>query len=585
MAGGLLQLLAYGAEDMYLTAQPQITLFKTVYRRYTNFSIETIEREFTDGPNFGKKSVSKMFRLGDLATQTVLKVTISSVTPNEGAKFAWTKRLGHAILKSIKIDIGGQTIDKHYGEWLDVWWELARTGDKETGYLKMIGDVDSLTAYNTKTKPQYDLFIPLQFWFNRFQGLALPFISIQYHEIYITIEYNKLQNLIITSQDFINTNNISILNASLLINYVHLDDVERRKFSLTPHEYLIEQVQSLMDQNADDYLKRYLLDFTFPTKELIWFMKNGNYTTNKLFLCYTNDNWEKEIQHCSKIILQESVLLLDGPIYELDQYGNYVYDQYGNRIILEPGPTPNPEYPGVWEQMQPNMVSITSNGKITVINKNKIKSLWVNINSLIIGTYSITNKISGTIIVNEDDTIIFLNISSTITIRDVSIPVEYMLDTRITSITDVHVNQFNNYGILINGDHNPIVAALLEFNDQERFVKRDGKFFNYLQPEMHHNNTPADGINVYSFSIYPEMHQPSGTANLSRIERINLSIWFGDKSNEQINLTSNYNKLLNKRVILPDLNFINLNNRFYVFAVNYNIFKVMNGLTVISYTD
>nr|NIO44598.1 hypothetical protein [Candidatus Aenigmarchaeota archaeon] len=133
---------------------------------------------------------------------------------------------------------------------------------------------------------------------------------------------------------------------------------------------------------------------------------------------------------------------------------------------------------------------------------------------------------------------------------------------------DVCVNQFTNYGVWIDGNINPLEFALLEFNDQERFEKRDGDFFNYLQPEMHHSNTPSDGINLYSFSLFPEEHQPSGTANLSKIEEIFLTLWFADRSQEPG---------------LPEITITDINSRLFVFAFNYNIMRVANGLTGLAY--
>lgn len=571
MAGGVLQLLAYGAEDIYLTGEPQITFFKTVYRRYTNFSIETIEREFLDNPNFGTSSKTKIFTLGDLVTQVVLKVIVQSVTPNEGARFGWVRRLGHAMINNIIIEIGGQVVDRQYGEWIDIWWELARTGDKERGYYIMIGDVPEMTNYDINTKPQYELYVPLKFWFNRFQGLALPLIGIQYHEIFLTITYNDRMKLGVTSANFDNYKDMNILHASLLINYVHLDDDERRRFANVGHEYLIEQVQSLVDVSVPTNNERYRLYFNFPTKELMWVMKNGNYTSNKKFLCYSNidANWPSEIQKCSLALLRESMLLLDGPTYERDQYGNIVVDQYGNRVVADPGQQPPPPVK-FWEQFIQPSQNATKNGLIKVFVLSTTKALWINTSSLIIGTYSITAKISATVTVTVDNQIIITKFSSAITSRDVSIPIDMYLDTRISNATDVCVNQFNNYGLLITGEGNPVQSAVLNYNDQERFVKRNGIFFNYLQPEMHHNNTPADGVNVYSFSFYPEKHQPSGTSNMSRIDKIILMVTFGDSTQTEG---------------LPPLGFINMDSRFYIFALNYNIFKVMNGLTAVAYTS
>ena len=157
---------------------------------------------------------------------------------------------------------------------------------------------------------------------------------------------------------------------------------------------------------------------------------------------------------------------------------------------------------------------------------------------------------------------------TSLTIRDLSISVENMEDTRF-NVCDPIVYQFNNYGIMIDGTINPVESGLLHLNGHERFDRREGAWYNYVQPEMHHSNTPADGINVYSFSIYPEEHQPSGTANLSRIESTDLFLRFVDPTDENDN---------------PSINLINEDNRLFIYGTNYNILRIMSGLSGLAYT-
>ena len=553
MTGGLLQIVAYGAQDMYLTNNPQITFFKVVYRRHTNFSIEVFEHTFLDKPNFGTRTVLTLPRNGDLVTQMCLRITVPSVTPNEGSRFAWVKRLGYAIMESIEVEMGGVIVDKQLGIWLDIWQELS-SNRHDKGYAKMLGDVQEMTRLDNNVKPQYNLFIPLKFWFNRHNGLALPIIAIQYHEIRFNLKLNNLNKLIITDKKFNRNINIDILDVSLLVDYIYLDKEERKRFAQIGHEYLIEQVQFTGEEPVSFYKIKEQLHFNYPTKELIWAMRNGNYTTGKDYLCYTHkSDWNNEIQKCSEQIIEDSILLSDGSTVMVDGI------QLNTQEIING--------PGNWEQFNPNTESNTMNSNITVLNMNKTKTLWINTESLLISNYNIFDKIFGTITILEDDTIILRNISSKITVRDISIPVEEMTDTRIKS-NDISLNQFSNYGILIDGSINPIEYAKLEFNNENRIDKRSGKFFNYLQPELYHSNTPKDGINLYSFSITPEDHQPSGTANLSKIEKIIFSLWVKDST---------------EKLGYPDLNLINLDNRLYIFALSYNILRVSNGLTGISY--
>jgi hypothetical protein len=563
MAGGLLQLIAYGAQDIYLTNDPQITFFKVVYRRHTNFSLQTFEKTFNDAPDFGKKSKVKLYRLGDLATKMYLRVILNKITGTKGIKFAWIRRIGHAMIRQIDIEIGGNIIDRHYGTWLDIWYELARQGKHDNGYDKLIGDTDELTKYNDSDKPEYILYIPLQFWFNRHWGLALPLISIQYHDIYINVEFEKKDKLIVRCDTFNNFSDVKIIEVGLVTDYVYLDMDERKRFSVIAHEYLIEQVQYYGDESLEESPKRLLLDFKHPTKELIWAMRNGNYITGKKFLCYSNkEDWTAEILECSKLILYQSMILLKGPTYG--------FDSAGNRIIIEPG-TPPPDF-GKWEEFEPGVFKLlSSNGNFEVTNQSQINSLWININSLTIGDYSITDKINAIIFVTDTNLITIEDIKSGILDRDISFPVDLITDTRLSKSEDVCVYQFSNYGLFITGKWNPLSYALLEYNGNNRVEKRDGRFFGDLQPYMHHSNTPINGINLYSFAVEPEKLQPTGTSNLSKIENIVLTLWFDD--------TSNPNK------ILPPLEILSLDSRLFIYGFSYNIFRIISGLTGLSYND
>ena len=185
MGGGLMQLVAYGAQDIYLTGYPQITFFKVVYRRHTNFSMESIEQTFNGTGDFGRKVSSTISRNGDLIHRIYLQVEIESITSTS----SWVNWLGHAMIKSVELEIGGQRIDKHYSEWFHIWNELSQPAGKQVGYANMVGNVPALTM-KTSATPEVTLFIPLQFWFCKNPGLALPLIALQYHEVKINIEFN-----------------------------------------------------------------------------------------------------------------------------------------------------------------------------------------------------------------------------------------------------------------------------------------------------------------------------------------------------------------------------------------------------------
>jgi hypothetical protein len=176
MAGGLMQLVAYGAQDVYLTGSPEVTFFKNIYRRHTNFSVEPIEQTFNGTCDFGKTVTCEINRNGDLVTKMYLYLHLPAVDAHT-ADWGYARRLGHAVIDEVKVEIGGSEIDEHYGDWLNIWHELTRNPNHDRGYDQMIGNVSDLTMVNKNAKPEHKLYIPLQFWFNRNNGLALPLIA------------------------------------------------------------------------------------------------------------------------------------------------------------------------------------------------------------------------------------------------------------------------------------------------------------------------------------------------------------------------------------------------------------------------
>ena len=149
MGGGLMQLVAYGAQDIYLTGNPQITFFKVVYRRHTNFSIESIEQTFNGTADFGKKVSATLARNGDLLHRVLLQVKIASITTDTTNYYKWVSWLGEKLLKHIDIEIGGQRIDRHYGEWLHIWSQLTTNTSQELGYKRMGGHTPDLLVPTT----------------------------------------------------------------------------------------------------------------------------------------------------------------------------------------------------------------------------------------------------------------------------------------------------------------------------------------------------------------------------------------------------------------------------------------------------
>lgn len=532
MSGGLIELATYGAQNIYLTSNPEITFFKVVYRRHTHFSMESIRVNFDDIVGFDTHSTLTVPKVGDLIHKMYLEIELPEIdlkrclsddkcskdikiklnksikdyktvikfmsinrtafvesheileamnnssckgviskvcnifndedneefikefnklvnnedyvfnyeeismkgildkindsrdeykledvfelmkiginksikvqdfyfkrvrllkslfedSVNENIKFAWVDRLGHALIKEVEIRIGGDKIDKHYGDWLNIWYELTANRDKEDVYFKMIGNVEELTNFDREVKPRYKLKIPMQFWFNRYSGRSIPMIALEYHDVTFHIKFRKLEEVSYVENktkictetcDDLYLDEVSEsvgidLDASLLIDCIFLDSEERKRFAQSSHEYLIDQLQQLeindLDQSAQNIT---LKTFLHPVKELIWVSQKKNYVEN-----------------------------------------------------------------------------------LSGFNKTR----WDN--------YSLTDENKG----------------------------------------------------------NPIKTSQIDFHGYIRTPKLSGRYYNYVQPYQHHYSTPSDGINMYSFALFPEEHQPSSTANFSRLSRVLLAL-------------------------------------------------------------
>nr|QBK88346.1 MAG: major capsid protein [Mimivirus LCMiAC01] len=531
MPGGLIQIVTYGSQDLYLTGTPEITFFKTVYRRHTNFSMESRKINFDDTVGFGTTSALTTPRFGDLIHKMYLEITIPEINfkrhiikndqskncinykqavdnlnivkmfmninrqayaeaydiyiasnttngnsivtkvtdmfadgdnltidsnfdtllsnmestftydeismksivngiipgtnkeeyfsamtvcmnksiklqkkfyndmlkkkelcddeMNDNLKVAWVERLGHAIIEEIEIRIGGQKIDKHFGDWINIWYELSANRDMEPIYFKLIGNVSELTTFDRTIKPSYVLRIPLQFWFNRFSGLSIPLVALEYHNVTFHVKFRNIEEVLFIEQDTTiyaseRCRNIFLdevpdelginISARMLIDYIFLDQAEREKFAQSSHEYLIQQLQQIEIRDINkNSLNTVLNNFVHPSIELIWVAQKERYTEN-----------------------------IDG--YTELRWNNY-----------------------------------------TVSDENK---------------------------------------------------------------------------------GNIIKSSTIHFHSHTRVPKLPGNYYNYVQPYESHNTTPSDGINMYSFAIDPEENQPSGSANLGRLSRILLSLDF-----------------------------------------------------------
>jgi hypothetical protein len=293
MGGGLMQLVAYGAQDVFLTGKPQITFFRLVTRRYTNFAMEAIEQTFNGQAALGRKVTCTISRNGDLAHRMYLEIDLgltpqslvsNVITSSDGV---WSSdaadasflgrlraaRLGHAMIEKVEIEIGGQIIDTHYGEWMDMWAQLTHSEEQWTKLNRLIsGELGELDECATTGTMQTKLYVPLQFWFNCNPGLALPLIALQYHEVKLHVYFQTASCL----SKIGSFSSVTLDQCLLYVDYIYLDTDERRRFASQSHEYLIEQVQvngptSVAAQSQHANIN---LNFNHPVKELVWRVQN-----------------------------------------------------------------------------------------------------------------------------------------------------------------------------------------------------------------------------------------------------------------------------------------------------------------------
>jgi hypothetical protein len=549
MGGGLMQLVAYGAQDIYLSGNPQITFFKVVYRRHTNFSVEPIQQTWNGVGDFGRTVTCNINRNGDLITNMYVVVKLPQRAAGATPAWGFVNRLGHAIINNVKIEIGGSKIDEHYGEWLNIWYELTHKTGQASGYTKMIGDVPELTNITNDTVNAYQLYIPLQFWFNRNNGLALPLIALQYHDVRITLTFRDFKDCINYNGTTSPTTTLSMADSYLLIDYVYLDSEERKRFAQASHEYLIEQLQFTDSETIVSANNKLRLNFNHPSKFLVWVPHIPTFYKWSSWVAYATDyNWNVARDRFAKIIAciaapvsSRTPLRLNGlsTTTVVNKLFTFPYNDAG---------------------------AMTYHASISPILTNLLKKITVQF-------IAQTNAAE----VSSNPETFFDNVIVTkneLTIEDLSLTTEQLISIipRITGGDGTNIGNatlllkgwsksiinYHNYGLTLDGSKNPCNSAKLQLNGHDRFQEREGDYFNYVQPAQHFSNTPADGINIYSFALKAEDHQPTGSCNFSRIDNATLNINF--KS-------------------IPTGSLLN------IYTQNYNVLRVMSGMAGTAYSN
>jgi hypothetical protein len=309
MTGGLMQVVSNtGSGDIYLTGNPHITLYKKVYRRHTHFAVESIEQIYDDRAGTQITTNTRQYSViisksGDLINQMFFEIELPQLTTN----VSWVYGIGNAYIKKISLSIGGQVIDTLYSDWMNIWGELTTPDGHRETYDEMVGNYSDLSiADNTGQGQRAGLpanaaqrvFVPLPFWFCRNVGQSLPLIALQNAEIKLDFEFRPFNELYVITSGTPTVTEKKI-NARLWIDYIFLDNDERRRFSQVAHEYLIEQVQWNGGYNVSsgNLTRPVEMQFNHPVKEIIWAnISNTHNTVSSDATSYGNSwfNYAKE---------------------------------------------------------------------------------------------------------------------------------------------------------------------------------------------------------------------------------------------------------------------------------------------------
>jgi hypothetical protein len=509
--------------------------------------MESIEQTFSGQADFGRRVTCTISRNGDLCYRTYLQVTLPEINQSMGAEgdqgvFArWLDFPGEQLIAQVEVEIGGQRIDRQYGDWMHIWNQLTMSAEQQRGYFKMIGNTTQLTYITDpsfadisgpcaaaggpsqvcaprKALPETTLYIPLLFWFCRNPGLALPLIALQYHEVKINIDFRPIGECLWAVKQLDGTTGTlststayqqSLVAASLYIDYVFLDTDERRKMAQNPHEYLIEQLQFTGDESVGSSSNKIKLNFNHPCKELIWVVQP-----------------DANVDYCSSLEGGQTLYKTLGA-----QPFNYTdaVDALPNAVHAFGGPA---------ETSGANAF-ITSGGLFQDpgamgsegVTGNPTQWSDATLNRGVFGAET-ANAALGEVAEGS-----FVSDAGTFVLSETAL--------------DMHC-----WG------ENPVVTAKLQLNGQDRFSEREGSYFDVVQPFQHHTRAPDAGINVYSFALRPEEHQPSGSCNFSRIDNATLQLVL---SSATVGGTATA--------------------KVRVYATSYNVLRVMSGMAGVAYSN
>lgn len=520
MTGALLQLVAYGKDDIYLTQDPQITFFRVVYRRYTNFTEEPIQQPFINTVDFGKKATAIISKNADLIGKIYVVVSLPKIrsTGDTKAQFAWVKRLGFSLIKSVEIEINGRIIDRQYGEWLNIWAELTGeiNGSHKRGLQTMIGDVPEMTEFS-QTKDAYTLYIPLQFWFCKTTGNALPLVSLVYCDVKINVEFQEAQNCYMygpthyikcrddivnfTQFEYIEQNIDGQINAGIFLGY----DINSKR--LYYYKITAQKLQSIpVSQQFITTASQTDINNLLATPQGLKYSIIGKTSGYNTFAELGNNTVTYSTTSLKNISITNAFLIVD--YYFLDDEERFKFSQTKHDYLIE--------------QLffTPDITIDNSVFNCTVGAEHPCKLMvWV------VQLQYIKNSFDN------------FNYSSSYQNK---------------------VFETEPYPVDVGTPVNPslILAETILMNGNQRLPMRDKNvvYFDSLQKVMHTTSSGIPGINMYAFGMYPFMIQPSGSCNMSQIDNVQI----------ELNL-------------LPTVNVLNQAN-FRCYSLCNNILRITGGL-------
>jgi len=481
MTGSILQLVAYGIEDIFLTNDPQITYFKVVYKRHTNFSREEIRQNFIQKPDFNSQVSTTISKNGDLMDKSYLVITLPEIKAFKNdniTKVAWVKSPGYSLIDTISIEINGRQICKHYGEWMFLWNEMFNVKARDDSFKKMIGDVSDLTDY-TNGKKSYEIYIPLQFWFCRSNANALPLISLEYSDVKINLSLKDWNDCllvtpthyIICSDSLVNFEDYEYIeqNVDGTISagfFTYFDPYNKRLYYtlLTSNNFLP------IDQNATNIYK-----YRINGKTTLSYVNPSIQNSNSIIINPATYKYEK----IKSLTLGDTFLII-----------NYIYIDEDERLRFAQS-----KHDYIIEQIYYNeyneVVGPTESIKLNIDNPCKY-IIWI---------------LQQKYLYKAKD--------------------YYNYTTTYRHKRDYDTSEDSNINVgdpLYPFDTNLITNETLLFNNKERLSYRNSKYFRLNQLYEKCVNTPPSGVNAYFFSIDPNSIQHSGTCNMSKIEKIEVKI-------------------------------------------------------------